>query len=474
MKKLSALQPRRWLIIIPLLIGIAVLMLLVRGQKTPQQAPPGERARAVRVIVAATVDAVPRATGFGNVAPVRNWQGMAEVSGKVVEVHPRLHEGVILPAGTVLLRIDPTDYQLVIAQAEAEIQATAAQLEELDLKQANLEASLVIEREALALSNKELQRKRELVAKATVSRSSVDQEARAMLLQQQRVQDLTNSVNLLPTSRKLLQAQLARYQVQLQEGERDLERTTVRLPFDARLSEVHIEQAQPVQVGTLMVAADGIDAAEIEARAPMARLRPLVPQLLAHSRKGLPGIDLEKVFGWSAKVYIQGFDSVWDARVDRTSPTLDPKTRTLGVLVTVANPYKDAIPGIKPPLFNGLFVAVEISGRALPDALVVPRLALHEDRVYVIGDDNRLQIRPVKVSLLQPDFAAIGSGLEAGERVVVSDLSPAIEGMLLEPVEDPQVARALVRVAELGSRAGGAPAAQQGVQPSVQASGAQP
>lgn len=448
----SRLRPRRWQILVPLVIGIAILMLLVSGQKTPEQAPPGERARAVRVIAAPVANAVPRATGFGNVAPVRTWQGMAEVSGKVVEVHPRLHEGVILPAGTVLLRIDPTDYRLVIARAEAEIQATAAQLEELDLQQANLEASLVIEREALALSNKELQRKRELVSKNTVSRSSVDQEARAALSQQQRVQDLANSVNLLPASRKLLEAQLARYQAQLQEGERDLERTTVTLPFDARLAEVHIEQAQPVQVGTLMVVADGIDAAEIEARAPIARLKPLVPHLDKRSREGLPGIDLEEVFGWSARVYTQGFDSVWEARVDRTSPTLDPKTRTLGVLVTVANPYKDAIPGIKPPLFNGLFVAVEISGRALMDAVVVPRLALHEGRLYVAGKDNRLAIREVEVRLLQPDFAVIGSGLEAGERVVVSDLSPAIAGMLLEPVDDPEAAAALLRLAEQGSR----------------------
>lgn len=452
MKKLAGMQPSRWLMVIPLLIGVAILVLLVRGQKTPEQAPPGERARAVRVIAAPTANAVPRATGFGNVSPVRTWQGMAEVSGKVVEVHPRLHAGVILPAGTVLLRIDPTDYRLVIARAEAEIQATAAQLQELDLQQANLQASLAIEREALALSNKELQRKRELVARNTVSRSSVDQEARAALSQQQRVQDLTNSVNLLPASRKLLEAQLARYQAQLQEGERDLERTTVRLPFDARLAEVNIEQAQPVQVGTLMVVADGIDVAEIEARAPIARLRPLVPRLAEHRPEGLPGIDLEQVFGWSAKVYTQGFDSVWEAKVDRTSPTLDPKTRTLGVLVTVANPYKDAIPGIKPPLFNGLFVAVEISGRALADAVVVPRLALHDGRLYVAGADNRLQIRAVEVGLLQPDFVAIGSGLQAGERVVVSDLSPAIEGMLLEPVDDPQAVEALVQVAELGSR----------------------
>jgi len=440
-------HPIRWIMLVPLVIGIVILVLLVKGRQTPQQAPAGERVRAVRVIEAPGVDAVPRATGFGNVLPKRVWQGLAEVSGKVMELHPRLQEGVILPAGAVLLQIDPTDYQLAIARTEAEMQATAAQLEELDLKQTNLESSLAIEKEAMTLSERELRRKRELVAKATVSRSSVDQEARAVLGQRQKVQDLSNSINLLPTSRKLLQAQLARYQAQLQEAQRDLERTTVRLPFDARIAEVHVEQAQPVQVGTVMVVADGIDTAEIEARAPIARLRPLVPKLPGGERKGLPGIDLEKVFGWTALVRTQGFDVSWPAKVDRISPTLDLKTRTLGVLVTVEQPYRRAQPGIKPPLFNGMFVAVEISGRALPGVVVVPRLALHDGRLYVVGDDNRLQIREVSVALLQPDFAAIGDGLTVGDRVVVSDLSPAIEGMLLEPVDDPQSLRTLIEVA---------------------------
>ena len=160
------------------------------------------------------------------------------------------------------------------------------------------------------------------------------------------------------------------------------------------------------------------------------------------------------MFGWHARVRTQGFDTSWEATVDRISPTLDPKTRTLGVMVTVDQPYRRAVPGIKPPLFNGMFVAVEISGRPLPDVLVVPRLALHDDRLYVLGEDNRLEIRPVTVRLLQPDFVVIGEGLSAAERVVVSDLSPAIEGMLLEPVDDPDALQALIEVAGESQRHG--------------------
>ncbi len=446
-------RPRRWLMLIPIVIGVAILILLVRGRGTPEQAPPSERSRAVRVLPVPLVDAVPRAVGYGNVTPGRVWESMAEVRGKVIERNPRLEAGNVMAAGSVLLRIDPTDYELAIARTEAEIQATRAQLEELDLKAANFEASLAIEQQALTLSQAELKRKRDLIAKGTVSRSSVDQEARSALGQRQKVQDLSNSIALLPASRKLLEAQLARYQAQLQEAQRDLDRTTIRLPFDARINAVHVEQGQPVQVGKLMIVADGIATAEVEARAPITRLRPLVPRMPHYKDRGLPSFNLEQVFGWRARVTIQGFDTSWRARVDRISPTLDPKTRTVGVLVVVDEPFRKARPGIKPPLFNGMFVTVELRGRPIKDALVVPRLALHaatpnRGRVYVVGDDNRLRIHEVVTSLVQPEFVVIRDGLAEGDRVLVSDLSPAIEGMLLEPVVDEAARERLIAAAE--------------------------
>jgi hypothetical protein len=50
----------------------------------------------------------------------------------------------------------------------------------------------------------------------------------------------------------------------------------------------------------------------------------------------------------------------------------------------------------------------------------------------VADDDNRLQRRPVEVLFSQGSVSVIAEGLEAGERVVVSDLLPAVEGMLLQ------------------------------------------
>ena len=127
--------------------------------------------------------------------------------------------------------------------------------------------------------------------------------------------------------------------------------------------------------------------------------------------------------------------------------TIDPETRTVGVIVAVDRPYGQAVPGVRPPLTKNMFVEVEITGRPKPDRLIVPRSALHNGRLYLVGDDDRLVIRPTTVAFVQAGFAVIAEGLADGERVVISDIVPAIEGMRLAPVADEAVAAALTAAA---------------------------
>ena len=83
-----------------------------------------------------------------------------------------------------------------------------------------------------------------------------------------------------------------------------------------------------------------------------------------------------------------------------------------------------------------MYVEVELRGRAQTKQIVVPRAALHGGRVYVAGPDNRLKIKTVALRYRIGDLAVVKSGLTAGERIVVSDLIPAIDGMLLSVIID--------------------------------------
>ena len=181
---------KRLLIIPPILVGIAIMAYQINNRQDPQHEPIKEVAQKVRVITVAEFTVVPRALGFGNVTPGTVWQAVSEVAGKIVEIHPNLKAGTILPKGTVVLKIDPINYRLAVQATEADIRALDAQISELKARVTNTKASLAIEQRSLKLSQKDLKRKQSLLKRRTVSQAAVDQEERNLLARRQSVQSL--------------------------------------------------------------------------------------------------------------------------------------------------------------------------------------------------------------------------------------------------------------------------------------------
>ena len=143
-----------------------------------------------------------------------------------------------------------------------------------------------------------------------------------------------------------------------------------------------------------------------------------------------------------------GLRASWEARFDRASDSMDQQTRTIGMVVAVDEPYRKAQPGKRPPLTKNMYVEVELRAPLQSARIVVPRVAVHQGPdgnrvVYLAGADNRLVIQPVTLGPAQGDFVVVRDGLEAGARVLVSDLIPAIDGMLLEPNDAPALAERL-------------------------------
>ncbi len=440
---------KKLLILPPILIGIAVLVYMAGGRQGPERKPPAERARAVRVITVEAVRLVPRVTGFGSVYPGTVWNATAQVGGEVIYVHPDLKKGAILPADTEIVRISPADFVLAVRQAQANIRSAEAKLAELKVTETNTADLLAIEQRGLDLRKSELARKQNLLKRGTVARSAFELEQRETLTQRKKVQDLENTLRLLPTQRAVQQEQIAVYRTQLESAKLDLARTRISLPFEAKIAAVNVEAKQFVQTGGALATADSNEVAEVEAQMPIAQFRAMVN---ASVPGGLPkGFTAQsfsrivKSFGFTAIVRLRAGNDIieWPARFARISDTIDPKTRTIGAIVAVDGAYAKATPGRRPPLAKGMFLEIEIRTRPLEATIVVPRASLHGGSVYVVDSKNRLEIRPVTIGLLQGDLAVIDKGIDAGARLVVSDLIPAVAGMLLAPRPDKEVLRRL-------------------------------
>lgn len=444
---------RLLLFLLPVTLGALVLAFAVKTRTPPVQLPAHEMTTSVRFIETPEVTLIPRAIGYGSVMPGRVWQAVSEVAGKIVEVHPQLKKGALIAKGEILLKIDPTDYHLAISQAEADLSAVGAQIDELDARQKNTQASLAIEERSLSLTKRDLERKRKLLKQGTVSQAAVDLEERNFLKGRQSVQSLRNTLNLIPAEHKVLNAQFAQTRARLEGARLDLERTQITAPFDCRIADVNVEETQYTGLGKVLAIADDIGVSEITAQVPIGRLINLMPldMTVPDSAAGIMG-HLQEKLGFEAVVRLRGssIKAEWQARFTRINDTIDPETRTAGVIVAVDDPYRQAVPGTRPPLTKNMFVEVELRGRPHPSQIVVPRSSLHGDNIYVVTTDNRLEIRAVEIAFVQTDFAVIKSGLKAGENIVVSDPIPAIAGMLVDLTEDPDVLADLVLLAEGG------------------------
>lgn len=423
-------------------VGFAVLalFLVLQNRQPPQQVTAEETARSVRVETVEARAFTPRVVGYGPVAPPRTWDAVAQVSGRVEFVHPDLRKGSVIPADTEIIRISPQDYELEVKRAEANLAAARAQLNELELQRTNIERSLVIERRSLELTRRDIARQQDLVNRAAASPATLETAERNALTQEARVQDLENSLELSPVQIEAQQTQIDVNAAQLEIAKLNLARTQISLPFPARISMTDVEETQFVGVGSVLASADDIGAAEVTAQIPLS-------QFGAFVRISAPGdvkIDLANAgrngtiadrFGWRAVVRLDEGDQPieWPAEIVRTADTIDPNSRTIGAIVSVSDPYRDLVPGVRPPLVKGMFAEVELFGVALADQIVVPRAAVRDGRVFVADEENRLRIRPVEVRAVQGDEALIADGLAIGDRVVLSDLSPAIDGMLLAP-----------------------------------------
>ncbi len=444
MSILQASFRKKALIIIPLIIGIAVFILMVKTKTSPPKIEMVETAYNVRVVKATHMDVIPNISVHATVSPEKTWNSVSEVSGRIIHINPRLKNGNIIKSGRELLRIDPVDYQLALSQLSAEFL-------EINIREKNTHASLAIEKRNLSLSESNFIRKQKLHKKGSISRTSLDQAEQALLINKASVQNLENTIALIPAERDVLAAKI-------NQASRDLEQTIIYAPFDIRVANLQVENNEYVALGKSLFNGDSIDKVEILAQVPVSMMPSLLLGKIIKKGHNINGdgtgiindddnqisdqqlnlIPIAKTTGLTANISMEMGNKIviWQGEVVRIADTVDVKTQTIGIIVAVNNPYKNIILGVRPPLVKGMFVKVNINGAAVKGALVIPRLSIRQGVVNIINDKNRLERRKVNVIFSQGNISIIKDGIDAEERVIISDLIPAVDGMLLNAKND--------------------------------------
>ncbi|MES0398015.1 MAG: efflux RND transporter periplasmic adaptor subunit [Syntrophobacteria bacterium] len=332
--------------------------------------------------------------GEGTVRPLREINLVLEVGGKVIGVSPALVNGGVFKEGDTLLQIDPVDYELAVTLARAKVKEAESRLE-------------LAEEEALAA----VEEWRLLYPDS----SGEDSKPPALVAKE---------------------PQLAAAQARLEAGKADLrkallslERTKLKAPFAGRVGEEKVDVGQYVSPGQALGTLYSTEVAEISVPLEGGDLFWFdVPAFTSTDGRGAPAV---------IRASLAGRELSWLGKVVRTEGRLDERTRMIHVVVRVDKPYAR-----KPPLVFGLFVTVEIEGREIEKAAIIPRGALHQGNVvWVLDQESRLRFRKVEVARVQGDEVVVTEGLEDGEAVVITPLKAVTDGMTVRMVSKPSAAK---------------------------------
>jgi len=429
-----------------LITAIIIVIVLVKTKSPIDHKKLTYPVKAVEVIPVKKIPFRVRATAFGHVEPALIINAKSEVSGKISYIHPNLKQGASIKKGTVVLRIEPTTFEISLDQSKAGLAGSQSSLVQLKVEQTNTQDALTIAQKKLDVELKELGRLELLWQQRLIARSSLDSEQKNVLTLQQAVQDISGKLASFDSRRASIQAQVKQSKSQVEQNKDTIGRTEILMPFDARIGAVAIEKDEFTVVGSLLFEALGLQTVEINAQLPVQQFRPLVASGLADK----PSINLQTpenlqitLSNMHLETYVRlvgdlDKSAVWQGKLVRLSESIDPTRNTLGLVVAVENPYQGVIPGIRPPLLKGMYTSVDIFSPAKP-TLVIPRKAIHQDRVYVVTPDNTLAIRPIKILFHQGELVVIAehdqtTGLKEGEHIIISDVIPVMDGMPLKPI----------------------------------------
>jgi len=414
-------RPITWIqVVLALLIvglGGAVVVAFKKSAPEPSQSETENRGLLVQTqqVVAGDHDVHVRAQG--QVMAARRVVLSPQVAGKITWV-----SGDLVPGGRVannarLLRLDGRDYQLAVQSRSA------------DVNRASLELQLEQRRQAIA------EREWNNFGSETAAGAGTDEgseSGRALALRQPQIQNAEVTVEAAESA--------------VQQARLNLQRTTLRAPFNAMVLSETVDVGQYVAPGSQLVTLVGTDEAWVQVSLPV---------------EALPSISFPERDGEGSPAQVRfdvgGQEVVRQGRVLRLLPDLDASGGMARILVSIDDPFaldREGEDAPKVPLLLGSFVTVDIDVPAISDVVEVPRLAVRDGgKAFVMNDDDQLEIRELQIVWGREESVLVRDGLADGERVIISRVPTPVNGMALRQEGGSETAlRAEANAAEASAR----------------------
>ena len=366
---------------------LAVMMNVLQPDAEKTSEP--EAAIAVKTEIVKRAQLAMHVESQGIVAPRTRTRIISEVSGLVLDVADAFVVGGTFNAGDMLLKLDPTDYEVALQRAEAKVISFKALME--------------------------LENARSVQAEKEWGMTGRPK-SEAPLLALRRPYLLEAEANFLQAKAEVRQAEIK------------LSKTIIRASYAGMVSKKLADIGQFVTTGTAIGETFAIDFVEI--RLPLSE-----KDLTMMDGLSSPAELRQKQIVLSGTV--DGINASWTAILARSEGVVDELNRSQYIVARVSDPYGLGSSDLQVPLRVGTFVKASIQGKVLKDVFKVPRSALLEgSRIGLVDDQTLLQIIPVEVASTDDSHYYISKGLQDGHQIVTSALGTPIEGLKLRIKND--------------------------------------
>ena len=370
------------IVIIAFAFGGAFVMVQTRAAPTQME-------REIPVLLVDAIEArrepvIFRVNTQGAVTPRTESILVSEVSGQIVEVASNYVSGGFFRKGELLLKIDPRNYQSALKSAQANVARVQTQVAKEN-----------------ALANFALDDWKTL-------------------------QDLNASTG--PISDLALRkpqlaeaiAELTSAEAALEKAQEDLNRTSIRAPYDGMVHEKRADVGQYVNTGSQLALIFATDYAEIRLPITQRELSLIDLPSAGDSSSPLP-VTLTSEAGAARHT--------WEGLVVRSEGVFDSASRVLYAVAQVEDPYNQN-GRIGEPLRIGTFVTASIQGRFGGALFTIPRHALQRgETLWVIDEQQKIYPRDVEIVSTDEEYAYIDAGLTDGERYTITPVDQPLPGM---------------------------------------------
>ena len=367
-----------------IIVGIVVARQLIKTKPKISKRQPERIAPLVKVVPLQSSSQVIRIGAMGTVVPSKEIVLKTPVGGEIKDVNDQFSPGGIINKGDTIIQIDPRDYDLALQKKKR------------------------------ALSDAQYAYKLE-EGRQNVARQEWD------LLYGEGGENLAESALALrkPHLEKVqMDIKSARADIEL--AKLDLERTTVKAPFNGIVLNKYVDKGAFVAPQEKLADLVGTDEYWVQVSVPLNRLQFLK----------IPGAGDND--GSKARIFYRE-NNVREGQVIRLQGDLTQEGRMARLLVSVLDPL-DLSKGKqeRQPLIIGEYVRVEIVGEELQNVYRIPRTSLHNDReIWVATEENRLSVRPVDIVWREESHVLVRDGFQPGELLIVSDLPVPADGMMI-------------------------------------------